>query len=213
MFKLYCILALLFISKPGIGMVKNQYESNWNFQGGDAVDISTLPDTSFLNGIYVVNEHGYVNLPIIGYVNIQQIPKDSFDILLKKVYIDYLHGPNLQTSHMIRISLLGGFYKPGLYWISPEATLWNAIYMAGGTIREDGIKKMYWERGDKRIKKSLMHEFQSGKTLRELGFESGDQISVTNTQKYSAWESFVKNVVPILSLTITAVTAAAALSN
>jgi protein involved in polysaccharide export with SLBB domain len=191
----------------------NTPRSNWTFQTGDAIGISTTPDTGFPNGIYEINEYGCVNLPIIGTVNVNQIQKDSFNLLVKNAYIDYLRGPNLQIRHLIRISLLGGFLKPGLYWISPESTLWNAIYMAGGTIREDGIKKIRWERNGSLVKKTLVEDFQSGKTLRQLGFKSGDQISVTANQKLSGWDSFLKNVVPILSLAITCATAAATLSN
>jgi protein involved in polysaccharide export with SLBB domain len=186
---------------------------NWNFQSGDAVSISTLPDTGFPNGIYIINEHGCVDLPIVGLVNISQTKKDSFDMLIKDTYIGYVKGPYLKTHRLMRISMLGGFAKPGLYWISPEATLWNAVYIAGGPMREDGIARMKWERGDKLIKKGMASDFQSGKTLVQLGFESGDQISVTARQKLTPWEIFIQNVVPVLSLSITAVVAAASLRN
>jgi protein involved in polysaccharide export with SLBB domain len=186
---------------------------NWNFQSGDAVSISTSPDTGFPNGIYIINEHGCVDLPIVGLVNISQTKKDSFDMLIKDTYIGYVKGPYLKTHRLMRISMLGGFAKPGLYWISPEATLWNAVYMAGGPMREDGITKMKWERGDQLIKKGMATDFQSGKTLDQLGFESGDQISVTARQKLTPWEIFLQNVVPVLSLSITAVVAAASLKN
>lgn len=187
-------------------------QANWNFQSGDAVSISTSPDTGFPNGIYIINEHGCVDLPIVGLVNISQTKKDSFDMLVKDTYIGYVKGPYLKTHRLMRISMLGGFAKPGLYWISPDATLWNAVYMAGGPMREDGITKMRWERGDGLIKKGMASDFQSGKTLDQLGFESGDQISVTARQKLTPWEIFLQNVVPVLSLSITAVVAAASLS-
>jgi protein involved in polysaccharide export with SLBB domain len=212
------IIATIFVASLSISICTQTQDLrssqvNWNFQSGDAVSISTSPDTGFPNGIYIINENGCVDLPIVGLVNISQTKKDSFDMLIKDTYIGYVKGPYLKTHRLIRISMLGGFAKPGLYWINPDATLWNAVYLAGGPTREDGINRMRWERGDQLVKKGMASDFQSGKTLNQLGFESGDQISVTARQKLTPWEIFLQNVVPVLSLSITAVVAAASLRN
>ena len=204
---------LLLIAAPIPAQGLSESQVNWKFQSGDAVSISTSPDTGFPNGIYIINEYGCLDLPIAGLVNITKTQKDSFDLIIKDTYIGYIKGPYLKTNRLMRISMLGGFAKPGLYWIRPEATLWNAVYMAGGPVREDGIKKMQWERDGKFVKKGLASDFQSGKTLDQLGFESGDQISVTARQKLTGWEIFLRDVIPVLSLTITAVVAAASIRN
>lgn len=203
---IFAFLTLWLIQFPSRALNFESYDTNWNFQSGDALRITAVPDTGFPNGIYQIHRNGNVDLPMLGIVKVVPSRKDSFELLIRQGYVQYIKDPNIQVHRMIRVSLLGGFIKPGLYWISPEATLWNSIYMAGGTINEDGIKKMRWERNGKIVKRKLISDFESGKTLDEMGFKSGDQISVTSRSKKSSWEIILQDVMPVLSFVIAIVT-------
>jgi protein involved in polysaccharide export with SLBB domain len=203
---MFAFVTVLLIQFPGRASNNESCDTNWNFQSGDALCISALPDTGFPNGIYQIHRNGNVDLPMLGSVKVVPSQRDSFQLLVKQAYVQYLRDPHIQVNRMIRVSLLGGFIKPGLYWICPETTLWNAIYMAGGTINEDGIKKMRWERNGKIVKKKLVTDFESGKTLDEMGFNSGDQISVTSRSKRSPLEIVLQDVIPVLSFVIAIVT-------
>lgn len=203
---LFAFATVLLIQFPGRTSNNESCDTNWNFQSGDALCISTVPDTGFPNGIYQIHGNGNVDLPMLGTVKVVPSQKDSFELLIRLAYVHYIKDPNILVHRMIRVSLLGGFIKPGLYWISPETTLWNAVYMAGGPMHEDGIKKMRWERNGKIVKRKLVHDFESGKTLNEMGFNSGDQISVTSRSKKSPWEVMLQDVIPVLSFVIAIVT-------
>lgn len=177
-----------------------------SFKPGDALSISVFPDTShFLNGVYTIDNRGYSELPIIGPVKVTDMSKRELEDSLKTVYISYLRYPHIQIKPMMRIALLGGFYNPGLYWIEPQKNVWNLVQLGGGTIREDGITKMHWDRNQEVVSSDLVPIFESGQSLCELGFQSGDQIQVTQRPKQRPWDVFRQDVLPVLATTITAI--------
>ena len=92
--------------------------------------------------------------------------------------MQYFRIPNIQVQGLIRISVLGGFNTPGLFYVDPNESLWNVLRRAGGTIEGDDLVRMTWERDNEVIKQNLITLLESGKSLKQLGFKSGDQIWV-----------------------------------
>ena len=149
------------------------------FIPGDAVKISTFPDTaSFLNNVFPIDDQGYVELPIRGKVRISNMSTEEFVRYIKQNFRDYLRYPNVQVKPLIRVSVLGGVATPGLYFYDPDHSLWGLIKICGGPLNEDGLEDMRWKRDGKDVKKNLIPILQSGASLRSIGFKSGDQIWV-----------------------------------
>lgn len=154
------------------------------FIPGDAVKISTFPDTSsFLNNIFPIDDQGFVELPIKGKVRISHMSVDEFTQYIKTNFRDYLRYPTIYVKPLIRVSVLGGVPSPGLYYFDPDYSLWALIKLCGGTLDEDGLKDMRWKRDGKNVKKNLIPYLQSGVSLRAIGFKSGDQIWVKSPGK------------------------------
>ena len=175
------------------------------FKTGDAVRIMVFPDSmGFPGGIYPIDSHGFIDLPIIGYLRVIDMSPEQIERLLTEKYSAYLPRPNITVRPAFRISLLGGFARPGLYWVNPRESLWDAVEKAGGTQREDGIKKIKWERDSKIIKKTIVPEFQSGASLYSIGFKSGDQLRVTLRQRQQLLESIQSNILPFFTIVLTA---------
>lgn len=176
------------------------------FVAGDAVQISTYPDTlSFLHHIFPIDDDGYVDLPLYGKVKITDMSKEEFVAFIKEYYQDYLRFPNVQVKPMIRASILGGVRFPNMYYIDPDRSLWDLLKMAGGTIDEDGLKKMRWERDRKTVDDNLIPYLQSGISLAKMGFRSGDQIWVRTPTKPTVLRQ-IRDFLPIISLGITVFT-------
>ena len=134
------------------------------FRPGDAVKISVYPDTSsFLNDIYNIDGNGNIFLPIRGKINVSNLSVIEFESYVKKNFAAYLRYPDVKVRPLIRVSLLGGFANPGLYYIDPDYTMWDLVHLAGGTLREDGLRKMKWERNRDIVEKNLIpfYEFPS----------------------------------------------------
>ncbi len=162
---------------------------------GEAIRIYAFPDTnSFINGFYPVDGKGRIYLPIIGKMDVTGMSEKDFLDSLKAQYISYLRYPNLQVRRLIRISLLGGFQKPGLYFIDPDYSLWDAVFQTNGTIREDGLKRMKWERDRKIVSDDIIPFYQSGQPLSTIGFHSGDQLWTPTEPKSNWWNVVVKDI-------------------
>lgn len=160
------------------------------FVPGDAVFISTMPDTtSFLNGLFPIDDRGFVELPIHGKAKISHMSEAEFINFIRENFRDYLRFPNLQVKPMIRLSVLGGVRRPGFYYFDANRSLWEVIYEVGGTLDEDGLKQMRWERNGGAIEKNLIPYLQTGISLREIGFRSGDQIWVRTPSKPGFWQN------------------------
>lgn len=175
------------------------------FIPNEAVSIQIIHDsTSIFNGIYKIDENGYVNIPIIGNLSISDLSESELVDTIKIRCIDYLPFPNIKITPLMRLSLLGGFYKPGLYWIDSRSSLWDAIKLADGFQREDGLKLLRWERDGKVISDKLTSVFQSGASLQSIGFKSGDQLCITSRLKTEF--SFREHLVPFFTLFLSTLT-------
>ncbi len=173
------------------------------FTPGDGLLISTLPDTnSFLNGTYAIDDRGYVELPIIGKVQVSKMTIKQFIQFLRKNYESYLRFPNIYVKPLVRVSLLGGFVRPGLYYVDINSSLWDVINMAGGTLSEDGIYDMKWERNHKEKTDKLVKYFESGISLKKMGFKSGDILWTPSPTRRRFWDK-VRDVMPILTFATT----------
>ncbi len=161
------------------------------FQAGDAVQVSVYPDTSsFLHGIFTIDGNGEIYLPIKGKVKITDMSQIEFESYIKQNFMTYLRYPEVQVRPLIRVSLLGGFARPGLYYVDPDYTIWDVVKMAGGPLREDGLKKMKWERNKSTIKDNLVPYYESGRGLDQIGFRSGDQIWTPTPRERTFWTIF-----------------------
>jgi hypothetical protein len=147
---------------------------------GDALQIKAYPDTtSFISGIYTVFDGGFVMLPILGFVQVTNISLTGLTKQLTDAYAKYMAYPSVQIEPMIHLLLLGGFLHPGMHLVNPLHPFSNALRAAGGTVRDDGLKLLRWERNGKVLSSNLTSEVEGIKSLWALGFKSGDQICIT----------------------------------
>lgn len=179
--------------------VKGSALNDWHFLPGDAIRINVMPDTGFPNGIYPVDGDGYVDLPMVGPLQVTSMSKSDFEEKVKKVYIPLLRYSSVQVRRVISISFQGGFNRPGVYWMSPAATLWYSLSLTGGTAREDGMKRIKWERDGKIMEQKVTELLKVPKPIAELGFKSGDVIRVLNRPKKTGWDVFRQDVLPLIS--------------
>lgn len=171
-----------------------------HFQAGEAMIISLYPDTThFLNSSFLIDQDGYVDLPIIGRLRVVDYSPQSIVPVLRQKFSSY-DLPNIQVRRGIRLAILGGFIRPGLYFVPENATLWEAIQMAGGTQEDDGINKLKVVRGSQIFKSDLSDDFRSPRSLASLGIRSGDQIVVPVPGKISGFRQFLRDVAPFLGL-------------
>lgn len=170
------------------------------FKAGDGILVSVFPDTaSFLNTIFPIDDTGNIIMPIVGKVNVTKMTEQELVDFILKNFNEYLRYPYVQVRPLIRVSVLGGVPKPGFYYVDPDRSLWELIHETGGTIMEDGLKKMRWERSREDVSKDLIPYLQSGESLAHMGLQSGDQIWVPSPSA-RRWVDVLRDIMPVVSL-------------
>lgn len=175
------------------------------FVKGEAIEIKSYPDTnSFPNGIYKISSEGILNMPIIGDLQIDTLTNENFYKLVKSVYTSFLSYPNISIKPVIRVCLSGGFSSPGIYWVSPTIGLSDVVKLGGQLTREDSFEKIEWKRDRKSIDSDVVTLIQNNNSLSSIGFESGDQITVTANSKRDRLSKIGEGFLPILSAILAA---------
>jgi hypothetical protein len=171
---------------------------------GDVLRIKAFPDTaSFISGFYTILDSGYVMLPVLGRVQVTHTSIMELNKQLTDAYARYTAYPSVQVEPLIHLLLLGGFLRPGVYLVNPLYPFSNALSAAGGTVRDDGLKLLRWERNGSILKSDLTAEVEGTKSLWELGFKSDDQICITQRTK--------KDILPVVSFITSTIVASGTL--
>jgi protein involved in polysaccharide export with SLBB domain len=195
-------------STSTVQSVVNQQSISQNqpFIAGDALKITTYPDTNtFPSGMYSIDGKGYADLPILGFVKVIDFTATQLEDTLKKAFVEQLRYPHLKVRPLLKVTLLGGFQRPGLYWIDPHASLWQTIQLGGVPTRSDGLKKLKWERSRTIVSADLVPQFQSGQSLYQMGLRSGDQLVALARPERTSWEAFRSEVLPLITFTLSTI--------
>ncbi|MCB9059510.1 MAG: polysaccharide biosynthesis/export family protein [Calditrichae bacterium] len=180
-----------------------QSEETYPFKPSDGVLVDAFPDTnSFLNKVFAIDDNGFAEFPMVGKVQVSKMTKIELIDFIKDTYKNYLRYPNVYVKPVVRISLLGGFTKPGLYYVDLNSSLWDVVYDAGGTVSEDGIYDMEWDRNNDTKSDDIAPLFEKGISLRAMGFKSGDQIWTPSPNAHTIWDT-IGNIMPILTFATT----------
>ena len=169
------------------------------FRPGDGLFVNTFPDTlSFLNTVFSIDENGFVDFPIVGNINVSQMTDDEIKKFIRDNFKNYTRSPNIFIKPMLRVNVIGGFVRPGLYYADYNSSFWDLIRLAGGPVRETGIEEMEWERDGSRIESDLTMYVQNGVSLKTMGIQSGDLIWAPSPDAETAWDVVTRTILPIL---------------
>ena len=165
---------------------------------GDAILLSSYPDTtSFLNGIYSIDDQGYVEFPIGDRIKISTMNEVSFLQYLKDNYQNYMISPNLYVKPLIRVAVVGGFLLPGMYYVDSRISLWDLIRQAGGPVDENAIKDINWERNGEKVIDDVAPFLEHGVSLKSMGLKSGDIVWAPSPETEDTWQFITSRILPL----------------
>lgn len=149
--------------------------SDERFVAGEAMTLHVPLDTvAFLNGGYAIDSAGYVELPVVGRFQVAGRSREDVEAFLGQRLSNYLRDTHVQAKPAIRLTLLGHWTRQGQYYVSPKATVWEAVYQAGGIGGEQNLDKLTVMRGETELDMGLLDSYSQGKTLAAAGIRSGD---------------------------------------
>lgn len=155
------------------------------FKANEGMMILVPLDTaSVLNGSYPIDSAGFVNLPVVGRLFVHDQTSGQVETFLGKRMSQYLRDTHVMATPVVRLAMLGFWQHPGMHYVDPELSVWDACRVVGGPAGEVNIGKWRVMRGSRVLDISLLDEFSKGTTVRNAGIRSGDLfiIPVPNPQ-------------------------------
>lgn len=135
------------------------------------VEVYREPD---IKGEYMVDEEGFVVLPLVGRQPVVGIPLSELRERLVRAYEAELRNPSIIIVPLRRVTVLGSVQRPGVYPVDPTLSLVGAIATAGGPTDTGDINRVRVIRGGR----VLYDRVSTGENLYTLDVRSGDQIFV-----------------------------------
>ncbi len=140
---------------------------------GDIVRISVWREAD-LSGDFLVDELGVVTLPLLGKVNLLEIPMSKLRDKLIAAYAVELRNPSITVTPLRRIYDLGEVPKPGLYTVDPTISLAGAVALAGGATASGDLNHLRVVRNGKVV----LDRVAAGSSLAMVNIRSEDQVFV-----------------------------------
>ncbi|MBW8886692.1 MAG: polysaccharide biosynthesis/export family protein [Fibrobacteres bacterium] len=167
-----------------------------HFVAGAALTIEIPLDTAgIIRGGYPIDSTGFVDLPIVGRIEVGGRSQEEVETFLSERLANYLKDTHLKVSPAWRITFLGHFAHQGQFYVPPNATVWEATRMAGGIAGERTLDKIVIWRGGHLVDIPFLDMYSQGRTLANAGFLSGDIIVVpVPRDNTGAWYWFKETI-------------------
>jgi protein involved in polysaccharide export with SLBB domain len=150
-----------------------------DFQVGDRI-LLTVRGDSTISDTVTVRAGRIIQLPNIPDISLQGVLRSELQSYLTTQLSRYIKHPDVQTTSLVRIALLGGVGKPGFYQVPADVQITDAIMLAGGPTGNSKIDKSKIKRNDQIVYSSdaVQKALQAGLTIDQLNLRPGDEIVV-----------------------------------
>lgn len=170
-------------------------------QPGDSIRLAVWREPD-MSGGFLVNENGIATLPLLGDVQVTDIPLGRLRERLLEDYRELLRNPSIQVTMLRKVLVMGEVNTPGPYAVDPTESLLGVIALAEGPTSAGNPENIHIVR-DGRV---VVEQASPGLTLSELQIRSGDQIVVQPRSWLARNRGFVVSIllaVPSVVYTIT----------
>ncbi len=150
-----------------------------SFFAGEAMLVSApLDSNAFLNQGYPIDSLGYVDMHILGRVQVAGHSRDEIEAFFSEKFANYLRDTHLSVIPAIRLTLLGSWVRPGQYYVNPRSTLFEAVRPSGGIAGERTLNEVRVQRGEATTDISFLNAYSAGISLAKAGIRSGDMVVI-----------------------------------
>lgn len=140
---------------------------------GDVVRILVWREPD-LSGDFIIDELGIVTLPMVGRVDVRDVPVSQMRDKLMTAYVAQLRNPSVTITPLRRVYVLGEVNKPGLYTADPTLSLAGVLALAGGATSTGDIRRIRLVRNGSVVQSRV----DPAASLVNVNIRSQDQIFV-----------------------------------
>lgn len=136
-----------------------------------AIQRYSTPQGAYLYG-YEINEDGEINLPIMGYIDVEGKNQEQLQHLIQEKASFYLKDVVVKVKLLsFKVTVLGELRNPGIYYnYSNNFTILDAIAMANGHNDFANIKNVLVVRKDNNTNKTYRLNLQNGEAWKSEVF-------------------------------------------
>ena len=139
----------------------------------------------------VISPDGYIMVQYLGTVYLSGKTVKEADAYIKKVFSQIysgLDGDNAKSSiklslgqnRSVLVNVMGEVENPGTYQLSSFATVFNALYMAGGVNETGSLRNIKLYRNNKLVADVDMYEYiMNGRVKDDIRLEDNDAVVVS----------------------------------
>ncbi len=175
-----------------------------DFDVGDRILLSVRGDSTISDTV-TVRAGRMIRLANMPDITLQGVLRSELQDYLTTQLARYIKRPDVQTTSLVRVAVLGSVSKPGFYQLPADVALADAIMMAGGPTQTADVDRTQVKRGTDVIygSKLLGQEVAKGATLDQLNIRPGDQIVIG--EKHHTNFAVVASIVGIAAAIISTV--------
>lgn len=161
------------------------------YHPGDAIELNVIGYEDDLNGIYEVSSRGELVIPFIGRVQAAGMTEQALDRrLTERIHRYYINAPEVVITPLFSVTVLGSVYRPGPYQIQGGEPISRLIGLAGGTRDNASMGSVRVTRDGESRKLNLKSALQDGRSVNDIGINSGDVIFVPQRSFFSDWRNW-----------------------
>jgi polysaccharide biosynthesis/export protein len=146
-------------------------------RAGDALRISVWPNAN-LGGEFVVEDDGYVYLPLLERVRAEGVSIQDLRVQLRRGYGEAMQNPVVSVTPLYRITITGEVQRPGILQITPSHSLFDVIGMAGGFRGQADAENVRIVRRGEVVEFDALRALETGEGMDAVRLRSGDHIVV-----------------------------------
>jgi polysaccharide export outer membrane protein len=132
--------------------------------------------------VVTVDKDGKILLPKVGPMPLAGMTfGQARELIVKRLQETYANTEITVTTgrlHTISITIIGEVAKPGTYQVSPFATLFNALYEAGGPTKMGSMRRIKLTRGNQSFVSDLYKFLTEGDRSQDYKLQANDVIFV-----------------------------------
>lgn len=160
------LLLILFTVSPHVFLSPN-----------DAIEIEIWHQPT-LSGKYLVDADTSLNMPLLGKLDIKNIPADSLEKMLIDEFHKYYGDVFLTVNIYYQISVFGEVKSPGKYYLKSSENLANLLAMAGGPTANGNLGRIRILNLGQERTVNFEKILKQGKKIEELNLKPGDVVII-----------------------------------
>jgi protein involved in polysaccharide export with SLBB domain len=145
---------------------------------GDGIRLTLYNISDKVSGDYYVQADGKILLPYLGEVRTQNMDFKTIKNEITSEFRSYYQNVDISVQPLYKISVLGEVKKPALYYVTGVEKFSDVIALAGGETQDADLNSVYLIRNNAKIAVDARKIFKDGKSIDDVGLQSGDKIYV-----------------------------------